>query len=88
MRYAVLLFVALMLGPVLEASAANSSPSQPSIWFVSEGGQGSQGKTADAISAIKMGRYSPDPEIQALAEDAAESMLLDLRETQRRNGQQ
>lgn len=91
MRYVVMLAVALMFGPVIEASAGASDPS---IWFVTEGGQGPNGQEADsfrtqaALEAIRIGVHSGDPVIRGKALGSLGLMLDDLAGEQNRNGQQ
>ena len=78
MRYAVLLFVALMLGPVIEASAkgfdganAHGGMEVKGKWYNPDQGGVQDCCTADAdIRAIDLGLESDNSDIVTEAEDA------------------
>ncbi len=90
MKYAIFAIGVLMMAPMVNLTAANSSPNLPSVWSVSGGGQGPQGEMKDALEAVRLGRWSQRPEISELAEDVLYDILDELAETRgvQRKGQQ
>lgn len=77
---------AMIIGILAFIPAANITANVPgdSIWLITEGGQGPQGKTDAAIKVIYAARRSPREDVQQAAEDAMFDMVSELRGMQQR----